>query len=349
MIRILFRPTAGPPRFDLTVDQLTQSLADAGGLVWLDFQSEPPEVCEPILRQVFRFHPLAVDDALQESHVPRVDDWGEYLYLVLPAIKLNGQPDTHVEMHELDAFLGANYLVTHHDQAIAAVDRVWSACQRDERHLREDVDHVAYKLVDELAASYMSVIEELDDVIEIIEDDVFEKPTPDTLEQIFLLKRALLQLRRVLTPQREVLNKLARGDFAVIDARDRVFFRDVYDHLVRMHDITEGMRDLVGGALDTYLSVINNRMNEIMKTLTLITTLFMPLTFITGFFGMNFFGPVAPLQIWTDAPALIVALGIMALTPAGMYLWMSRQGWSRGWVREPRRSRSGLREGSRGT
>ncbi len=348
MIRVLFRPTTGPPRFDLTVEQLPQSLADPHGLLWVDFQGEPPEVCEPILRQVFQFHPLAIDDALRESHIPRVDDWGEYLYLVLPAITLAGQPDTHVETHELDAFLGSNYLVTHHDHPVEAVDRVWIACQRDERHLRENVDHIAYKLIDELAASYMSVIEDLDDVIEVIEDEVFEKPTPDTLEQIFLLKRALLQLRRVLTPQREVLNKLARGDFAVIDAHDRVFFRDVYDHLVRMHDITEGMRDLVSGALDTYLSVINNRMNDIMKTLTLITTLFMPLTFITGFFGMNFFGPVSPLQVWTDTPALVVTLAIMALTPAGMYLWMSRQGWSRGWVRKPRRSRASAREASRG-
>lgn len=339
MIRILHRPKGGPSRFDLTTDQLAAALADGEGLLWLDFQDESPEVCEPILRQVFGFHPLAVDDALQESHIPRVDDWGDYLYLVLPAFSLNGQGEIHLETLELDGFLGQNYLVTHHDQAIGAVERVWTACQRDDRHLQEDVDHIMYKLVDELAASYMAVLENIDDIVERVETEVFEDPTSRTLEQIFQLKRVLIALRRVLTPQREVLNKLARGDFAVIDARDRVFFRDVYDHLVRMHDITESMRDLVSGALDLYLSVINNRMNEIMKTLTQITTLFMPLTFITGFFGMNFFGPVAPLQVWTDAPALVVTLAIMALTPAGMYLWMSRQGWSRGWVREPRRNR----------
>jgi magnesium transporter len=337
MIRTLYRPRGGEPRFDLTPHDVPAALADPEGLLWMDFQSEPPQTCEPILRQTFGFHPLAVDDALRESHVPKIDDWGQYVYLALPAIVLDGASEPHVEIQELDAFLGPNYLVTHHDQPIAVVDRVWSSCQRDQRHLEEDVDHVLYRLVDELAASYMDVIERLDDAIEIVEDEVFDRPTTSTLERIFILKRALIQLRRIIVPQREVLNRLARGDYPVIDAKDRVFFRDVYDHLVRMHDITESMRDLVSGALDTYLSVINNRMNDIMKTLTIITTLFMPLTFLTGFFGMNFFGPSGHLDTWTGLPALAVTLVILLATPLAMYLWMQRQGWSRGWNQGPRR------------
>ncbi|MEI2690095.1 MAG: CorA family divalent cation transporter [Anaerolineae bacterium] len=113
-------------------------------------------------------------------------------------------------------------------------------------------------------------------------------------------------------PQREVLNKLARDDFRVIDPRDRIFFRDIYDHLVRLHDLNESLRDLVGGVLDTYLSVVNNRMNEVMKTLTIITTLFMPITFITGFFGMNFFEPAAQLLGWTSQQAFMLMLSITA-------------------------------------
>jgi magnesium transporter len=238
-----------------------------------------------------------------------VDDWGQYLYLVLPAIVLDNKDGGHLDSLELDAFLGHNYLVTHHDQPIASVDHVWQTYLRDQRHLEKDVDHLLYRLVDELAAGYMAVIEELDDAIEATQDEVFEKPTTVTLETIFTLKRALIALRRILTPQREVLNKLARGDYAVIDAQDRVFFRDVYDHLVRMHDITESMRDPVGGAVDTYLSIINNRMNDIMKTLTVITTLFMPISFVASFFGMNFFAPVASLNDWTNTPAFLIMLG----------------------------------------
>jgi magnesium transporter len=134
-------------------------------------------------------------------------------------------------------------------------------------------------------------------------------------------------MRRIITPQREVINKLARDDYEVIDAKDRVFFRDVYDHLVRLHDINESMRDLVGGALDTYLSVVNNRMNEIMRTLTVITTLFMPISFLVGFFGMNFFQPVAPLEQWTDMPAFWVTMGAMILVPVSLYVWIRRRAW----------------------
>jgi magnesium transporter len=137
----------------------------------------------------------------------------------------------------------------------------------------------------------------------------------------------VLHLRRVIGPMREVMNKLARDDFKMIDARDRVYFRDVYDHLVRLYDISESLRDLVGGALDTYLSVINNRMNDIMKTLTLITTIFMPISFLAGFFGMNFFQPVAQLQGWTDIPAFLITLVIFIITPVAMFFWMRKRGW----------------------
>jgi magnesium transporter len=130
-----------------------------------------------------------------------------------------------------------------------------------------------------------------------------------------------------MTPQREVLNKLARGDFAVIDPQDRVYFRDVHDHLVRLYDIVESLRDLLAGALETYLSVVNNRINEVVKTLTLITTLFMPLSFVVGFFGMNFFQASEPLDIWTGHAAFVLTLLVLVLTPLGMYLWMRRRAW----------------------
>jgi magnesium transporter len=174
----------------------------------------------------------------------------------------------------------------------------------------------------------MTVVDDMDEEIEWVEDQVFDKPTPDIVQRLFGLKRATLQLRRTLSPLREVLNKLARDDFKVVDAADRIYFRDIYDHLVRLHDISESLRDLVGGALDTYLSVINNRMNDIMKTLTVITTLFMPISFLASFFGMNFFQPISPsLAKWTGLFPFIISMGIMLLLPAGMLLWLRRRGW----------------------
>ncbi len=325
MIRILFTSEKTGLQVDYPLTKLDQALKARSGVLWVDFCGEPNETCEPILRDVFGFHPLAVEDALQQTNLPKVDDWGEYLYIVLDALGLS--PEGELLQIELDVFLGTNYLVTHHDEPIPALERAWEACQRDERHVRDGADHLLYRIADYVVAAYIPIVEQMDAEIDEIEDQLFVSPSSDMVERLFDLKRALLAMRRTITPQREVLNKLARDDYRVIDHRDRVFFRDVYDALVRLHDLNESMRDLVGGALDTYLSIINNRMNDVIKTLTVITTLFMPISFIAGFFGMNFFEPVAHLVGWTGKAALSATLTLMLLLPGAMFLWMRRRGW----------------------
>ncbi len=330
MIRSLYHTADGQNRANLPPGEFAEALGDSQGLLWVDFEGEPPQVCEPILRETFGFHPLAVDDALAENHVPKVDDWGRYVYIVLHAINFhaNEEGGELLDTLELDIFLGSNFIVTHHDFSIAAVGRVWGSCHRDDRHISKGADYLAYRLADELVADYMPAVEEIEEAIDEIEDRVFENPTNKMLERIFGLKRILLHLRRIMMPQREVLNKLARGDFPQIDPESRAFFRDVYDHLVRLNDIIESMRDLISGTMDTYLSVINNRMNDIMKTLTVIATLFMPLSFLVGFFGMNFFQPVADsMKGWTEEIVLAITLAIIVLTPLGMLLWVKRRGW----------------------
>jgi magnesium transporter len=327
MIRSLYYGHDGLLNANLPLEDLADALQDVDGLLWVDFSNEPADVCEPILRETFGFHPLAVDDALAELHTPKVDDWGEYIYLALHAAAFDEEKAGLVDTLELDVFAGRNYLVTYREQPVAAVDRVWETSRRDGRYLRRGAAYLLYQLADEVVADYMPVIEQLDEVIDRIEDQIFDDPALELLERLFALKRALLRLRRVLAPQREVLNKLARGDFAVIEEEGRVFFRDVYDHLVRLHDIVESLRDLVGSALDTYLSVVNNRMNEVMKTLTVITTLFMPLSFVVGFFGMNFFQPVTSLDVWTGLPAFVLTIVGMILVPLAMFLWMRRRAW----------------------
>jgi magnesium transporter len=327
MIRSLYYVPGQPVQKDLPPGKFPELIQNQEALLWVDFVSEPPETCLPLL-QDFKFHPLAIDDALQETHVPKLDDWGDYLYIVLNYMEAKKNGDAwETDIDELDIFLGKNYVVTHHDHPTAAVEETWLACDRDIRNLQAGPDHLLYRIADNLVASYMPAVEKIDDAIDQIEDQVFDRPSPHTLERLFALKRVLLAMRRIILPQREVLNKLARDDYEVIDPRDRVFFRDIYDHLVRLHDINESLRDLVGGALDTYLSVINNRMNEVMKTLTIITTLFMPLTFVTGFFGMNFFEPHGTLKSWTANPVFDVVLLINILLPIGMYIWMRRRTW----------------------
>lgn len=327
MIRSLYYLPGNPIQKDIPPEQFPELIRNENSVLWVDFVSEPPETSLPILQE-FGFHPLAIDDALQETHVPKLDDWGNYLYIVLNHMDMAQNGGTwEPDVDELDIFLGKNYIVTHHDHRISAIDDTWVACDRDERNVQEGADHLLYRIADNLVAAYMPAVEKIDQAIDEIEAIVFDRPSPHTLERLFSLKRVLVAMRRIILPQREVLNKLARDEYQVIDPKDRVFFRDIYDHLVRLHDINESLRDLVGGALDTYLSVINNRMNEVMKTLTVITTLFMPLTFVTGFFGMNFFEPPGTLNSWTTHPVFYIVLGINIVLPTVMYIWMHRRTW----------------------
>ena len=326
MIRSLYRPPDGPLRTGLSTDELPPVLREGVGLLWVDLCDEPHPACEEILVNVFGFHPLAVDDALNESHVPKVDDWGSYVYLVAHGSAFEPAGEGIFDSLELDIFLGPNYVVTHQRRPIAAVERVWGLCLRNERHVRLGAGRLLYWLLDELVADYMPAVDGLAEMVDEIEDQLFAEASPELIERVFSLKRALLRMRRVIAPQREVLNKLARGDFAVVSPEDRMFYRDVYDHLVRLFDLSESLRDLVGSVLETYLSVINNRMNEVMKTLTVITTMFMPISFIAGFFGMNFFGPTVEMRAWTGYLAFALTLVVMVAAPIGMVLWMRRRG-----------------------
>jgi len=315
------------PLINIPIKEFSRLLANPQALLWIDFEAEPNESAESILTGIFRFHPLAVDDALEETHTPKVDDWGEYIYLVLNAMSFSSKDGLELKTQELDIFLGKNFVVTHHDDPLAFMDKARKLLDHDKRYTSHGPDHLLYKLIDDLVAEYLPVTEAIDDQIDRVEVEVLTRSAPDTLERIFTLKRIILDMRRVLGPQREVLSKLARDDFEVIDPHDRIFFRDIYDHLVRMHDINESMRDLVSGSLDTYLSVINNRMNDVMKTLTIITTLFMPISFLTGFFGMNFFEPVAGLTEWTSRLAFAGVLSVFFFLPMVMFVWMKRRTW----------------------
>jgi magnesium transporter len=327
MIRTLYRNREGKLRTDLAPEEFPRALGIASNLLWVDFEGEPDAVAEPILREMFGFHPLAVEDALKQAHSAKVDDWGNYIYIVCHSMTFDFRRSTYLETEELDIFLGKNFLVTHHNTPIPAVQEVIDACHRDERHIKHGPDHLLYRLLDELVTGYMPIIDTIDEAVNEIEDLVFQQPDPQVIGRIFSLKRALLTMRRVVDPQREVLNKLARDTYTVIDPKDRVFFRDVYDHLVRLHDINESMRDLVGGSLDTYLSVVSNRMNEVMRTLTVFTTLFMPISFIAGFFGMNFFQATPPHQEWTSNPMFVLTILLMVAAPLTMYLWIKQRRW----------------------
>lgn len=327
MTHILLRRADGSVDVSLDAGGIPAALADPGCLIWVDFLDERDEECERLMRDVFGFHHLAIDDALRESHVPKVDDWEAYLYVVLHAVSFDPSAGEMLATRELDIFAGDLYLVTHREQPIGALDGLWDECRRDGRAMGKGSVRLLYHLVDGIVASHMPMVDALEEEMERIEEAILSAPGPEALHRVLRIKRALMHLRRIVGPQREAINKLARDDLALIAPDQRPYFRDVYDHLVRLHDIAEGLRDLASGALETYLSVINNRMNEVMKTFTLITTLFMPISFLTGFFGMNFFSPAEPRAAWTGRIAFAALCAAVVVVPALMFLWLKRKRW----------------------
>ena len=218
--------------------------------------------------------------------------------------------------------MGQNYFVTYHIAPIPALDRVWKKA-----FTKSGTAYLFYQLVDEIANDYISLTDQIDDAINDIEDQLFTNAESDLLENIFSLKRDLLHLRRIIAPQRDLIGHLSRVDYKLINTDFQIYFRDVYDHFLRLYDIIENLRDLVGSALEIYLSVVNNRMNNVMKTLTIITTLFMPITFLTGFFGMNFFHPVEKLDLWTGLPMFGILVLATVAFPISMFLWIRKRGW----------------------
>jgi magnesium transporter len=315
-------------------DRLDECLANPNGFTWLDFRAvEKVETLdrrtelEHVLQEHFKFHPLAVEDVLIEYSTPKVDDWETYLFVVLHAVKWDKNLKD-VDTAELDMFVGVNFLLTYRTEEIPALDKLYAACIRDERHSRRGPDYLLYEIGDFIAAEYAPCMDAMEEELDDLEDAIFNKPSPQTLSRVFKLKSAVLNLRRVLSPQREVMNKLARDDYAVIDANDRIYFRDVYDHFVRLVDLNESLRDIVTGALDTYLSVTANRTNNVMKTLTIFTMLFSPIAAVTGFFGMNFFSDSIVINPPIPAWALfLLAVFTLAAVPAGLLLYIRNRGW----------------------
>ena len=331
LARAIYRDGAGELHLNWPLDRLGEAVRSGAGTLWLDIENQadvPCSVAERILREVFRFHPLAVEDALRETHVPKIDDWDGYLYLVFHASRIDPETDD-LRLQELDVFLGPNYLVTYHEEPLEFLTDARRAIEADPRdRMKDGADHLLFRFLDRSVDQSLDAIETLDDRIDDLQDAMMSRMGPETLQQIFRIKRAAIQLQKNFAPQRDVLNKLARDPYKVVQEKHRVYFRDVYDHIVRIHDISEGLRDLIAGTLDTYLSVISNRTNEIMKTLTVVTVMFLPMSFITGFFGMNFFGGPLELDVWM--PKWIMFFGslfAMVLSPVAILAMLKRWGW----------------------
>jgi magnesium transporter len=296
----------------------------SGAIVWVDLGNAQPSAIRRQLADVFHFHELSIEDAVGESHHPKVEPYDGYLYLILHGIDFNATKQGGFSTHDIDFFIGENYLVTVHDGTSRSIAAVQGICPRNGFVLGSGPMALVHRIVDTMVDNYRPEVNQLEARLDEVEEAVFSANNEAIVRQILALKRDVGSLRRVVMPQRDVIARLARREFAAVDETLSYKFRDVHDHLVRLADEANTFHDRVTGVLDAHLSFVSNRMNEVMKVLTLIATIFMPLTVLTSLYGMNVRLPMMPggddAQFWEVLLMMLVLSG-------GMIWYFRRRGW----------------------
>jgi magnesium transporter len=310
--------TVGGDEHEISATTVEGLLASSARF-WLDLDGLDQDGIH-LLSDTFKFHPLAVEDAEHFGQRPKLDSYDSYAFLVVFGATPAGQL---VEVH---CFYTGQYLVTVHHHPCPSMATL---AQRLRQHAEPSMDHVMllYRVMDILIDGYFPVLSRLDDELDELEDEILEQPTEAQLGRLFDMKRSLIAMRKVVTPQRDMFASLLSDDDSLpgMTPDAERYFRDLYDHLIRISDLVDSYRDLMSGALDTHLSTVSNRLNVVMKQLTIIATVFLPLSFLTGFFGQNFGWMVARLN--TLPVFLIVGIGLQVATVALLVYLFRRRGW----------------------
>jgi magnesium transporter len=292
-------------------------LLAADEFFWLDVQAPTAAELEELGRR-FHLHRLAVEDSEEFGQRPKLDDYGETALLVAYGVDGDG------ELAEVHLHLSGSWMITVHHRPCPALA---TAAHRIEREAPHSEEEAIYRVLDALTDSFFPLLEAMDDQIDRLMDAMIDRPRADQRDELFRMRRRLVDLRRVVAPMRDVLARSDRiGALPGLEADEaRDWLRDVYDHLLRIAETLDGYRDVLAGALDVYLSTVSNRLNQVMKQLTIISVIFLPLTFVTGFFGQNFGWLVRHID--TFERFLLLGGGSLAIAVGGMYWWFRRSGF----------------------
>jgi len=305
---------------------------------WLDLDA-PSEADVSTLDEIFHFHPLALEDLRRKRQRPKLEDFSDYMFLVYYGAISPGDgappPDApadagpsggeRIALEEVHAFISGGYLVTVHDGDCVALDEVR---KRLDAQAPRSEQFVVYRVLDALTDSFFPLLEDLEDRLERLDEEIFSRPSPDHLQPLTELRRDLVELGRVATPQRDLLARHIDDILEVpgLQADSRNYFRDVYDHAIRISDQIDSYRDLLIGSRDAYLSVTSNRLNEITKQLTVVATIFLPLSFVVGFFGQNFGWMVRNIN--SAAEFWLIGGGSMVLSLVILWVWLRRSSYA---------------------
>ncbi len=308
---------------DLPLDLLRVVLADEGVQFWVDAGECTDEEAKSLLEGVFNFHPLAVEDCLTVSERPKIDEYDGYVFVVIHAVNYVPASRTFTTT-ELNLFIGPNFLVTYHREPLRCVGATIDRILKNAPTVARAPDRLTYTLLDYLLENYAPALEELSMEIANLERNVMAEPTQDFLGDVIELKSEVQRLRQIVWPQREIVTRMAHGQFKIVRAAMLPYYRDLLDQLVRITDLTENYRDSLTGVLQIHLNLQQSRVNQVIKVLTVMAALATPLLIVTSFYGMNF--RHMPELEWHYAHIWWV-LGLGAACAAALYMFLRRKGW----------------------
>jgi len=271
----------------------------------------------------FGIHPLAQEDIVNTGQRPKVEDFEDYIYLVIKMLKFD-ETTSHITSEQVSLIVGSHYLLSFQEAEGDVFNSVRERVRKGRGRIRKSgPDYLAYALIDAVVDHYFSILEKMGDRIEHFEERLLGQPTPEILQSIYDMKRELIYFRKQVWPIREVLSTWQKTESAIVQEANKVFIRDVYDHTIQVIDTIESFRDIISGLMDLYLSTVSNKMNEVMKVLTIMATIFIPLTFVAGIYGMNFkYMPELEWK-WSYLVLWIVLIVIFF----GMMLYFKRKKW----------------------
>lgn len=311
---------------ELSLKEITKWDSKSEENLWIDLWNEDEETSNIILKDIFNFHPLSIEDCLKYVkqdvvHFPKIDNYEDYIFIVFNSISKD-IPD--YKIFSLSCFIGNNYIITIHNENEKNSVLENSHTVNKETLLRKGPDYTLHIILDEIVDRYYPLIDHTEDEIDKLEEDIFEKnPDNKLLHTILNFKKSILNIRKITSYQKEILFRLSRGDYGIIDNKESIYYRNVYDHLVRISDTTETLRELLSGILDSYLSIVNNKLNGIIKVLTIFATIILPLNLVTGIYGMNF--DFIPL-LHNDFGFIITIISMLIVVTL-MLFWFKRKKW----------------------
>jgi magnesium transporter len=309
---------------DLDVDSLKLVMFDKGLHVWIDLENVTDEEAKPVLEGVCNFHPLAIEDCIQPSDLPKVDEYEMYLFMVIHAVDYTRGTE-EFRTTELNIFMGKDFLVTYHREPLRSISATIDRVQKSAVTVAKAPDRLAHTILDFLIENYRPVLEELSAEVGELEEKVLVAASVDILGDVLKVRNEVQKLRQIITPQRDVMARFGRGEVSFVRAHLIPYYRDLHDKLIRISDSANNFRDALNNVLQIHLNLQQTQVNQVIKVLTVLATLAMPIFIITSFYGMNF--GHFPREGTTPAVAYLWVFGVTGVCTGALYWYLKRKGW----------------------